>query len=75
MLGSSGILSQSEFEKNLNSADSAVAVFERDDRTFLSNVRNAVRNYPTLVPALVLIVSILIFGIIAPRFLSPGVLF
>ena len=67
-------MSQSEFEKNLNSADSAVAVFERDDQTFLSNVRNAVRNYPTLVPALVLIVSILIFGIIAPRFLSPGVL-
>ena len=67
-------MSQSEFETNLNSADSAVAVFERDDRTFLSNVRNAVRNYPTLVPALVLIVSILIFGIIAPRFLSPGVL-
>ena len=74
MLGSSGVVSQSEFETNLNSADSAVAVFERDDRTFLSNVRNAVRNYPTLVPALVLIVSILIFGIIAPRFLSPGVL-
>ena len=58
MLGSSGVVSQSEFETNLNSADSAVAVFERDDRTFLSNVRNAVRNYPTLVPALVLIVSI-----------------
>jgi len=50
-------VSQSEFETNLNSADSAVAVFERDDRTFLSNVRNAVRNYPTLVPALVLIVA------------------
>ena len=63
-----------EVERSLRVIDSAVAVFERDDRTFLSNVRNAVRNYPTLVPALVLIVSILIFGIIAPRFLSPGVL-
>jgi len=29
MLGSSGVVSQSEFETNLNSADSAVAVFER----------------------------------------------
>ena len=65
---------ESDFEANLSNADSAVAAFERDDRTFLSYVRHAVRNYPTLVPALVLIVSILVFGLIAPRFLSPAVL-
>ena len=65
---------ESDVEANSNGTDSAVATFERDDQTFLSYVRNAVRNYPTLVPALVLIVSILVFGLIAPRFLSPAVL-
>lgn len=65
---------KSDVETNLNGTDSAVATFERDDQTLVSYVRNAVRNYPTLVPALVLIVSILVFGLIAPRFLSPAVL-
>jgi fructose transport system permease protein len=65
---------ESDFEANLSGVDSAVAVFERDDKAFIPYVRNAVRRYPTLVPALVLIVSILVFGLIAPRFLSPAVL-
>lgn len=65
---------ESDVETNLNGTDSAVATFERDDQTLVSSVRNAVRNYPTLVPALVLIVSILVFGLIAPRFFSPAVL-
>ena len=69
-------MSQSEpdFEGSLKNTDDAVAAFQQDDRSFLSFIRNAVRNYPTLVPALVLVVSILVFGLLAPRFLSPGVL-
>ena len=69
-------MSQSEpdFEGSLKNTDDAVAAFQLDDRSFLSSIRNAVRNYPTLVPALVLVVSILVFGLLAPRFLSPGVL-
>ena len=69
-------MSQSEpdFEGSLKNTDDAVAAFQLDDRSFLSSIRNAVRNYPTLVPALVLVVSVLVFGLLAPRFLSPGVL-
>lgn len=66
--------SEPDFEESLKHADDAVATFKLDDRSFLSSIRNAVRNYPTLVPALVLVVSILVFGFLAPRFLSPGVL-
>ena len=66
--------SEPDFEENLKNTDDAVAAFELDDRSFLSSIRNAVRNYPTLVPALVLVVSVLVFGLLAPRFLSPGVL-
>ena len=69
-------MSQSEpdFEGSLKNTEDAVAAFQLDDRSFLSSIRNAVRNYPTLVPALVLVVSVLVFGLLAPRFLSPGVL-
>ena len=69
-------MSQSEpdFEGSLKNTDDTVAAFQLDDRSFLSSIRNAVRNYPTLVPALVLVVSVLVFGLLAPRFLSPGVL-
>ncbi|MGB7286309.1 MAG: ABC transporter permease [Salaquimonas sp.] len=70
----SNIKSTDDFEVRLSSADDAVAAFDKDDRTLLSVVRHAVRDYPTLVPATVLIISILVFGLIAPRFLSPGVL-
>jgi len=66
--------SEPDFKESLKNTDDAVAAFQLDDRSFLSFIRNAVRNYPTLVPALVLVVSILVFGLLAPRFLSPGVL-
>jgi fructose transport system permease protein len=66
--------SEPDFEGSLKNTDDAVAAFQLDDRSFLSSIRNAVRNYPTLVPALVLVVSVLVFGLLAPRFLSPGVL-
>jgi len=65
---------ESDIEVKLSSANDAVAAFQKDDRTFLAAIRLAVRNYPTLVPAMVLIVSVLVFGFVAPRFLSPGVL-
>jgi fructose transport system permease protein len=63
-----------DFEEALVSADANVASFEKDDQTFMHLFRGYVRSNPTVVPALVLIISILAFGIIAPRFLSPGVL-
>ena len=62
------------YENSLNEADNTVAVFERDDHTLLARLRTALHSYPTLIPACVLLVSIVIFGLIAPRFLSPGVM-
>ncbi len=64
----------SDYEAGLEAADDAVATFERDDHTLLARIRAKLHAYPTLIPACVLIVSVLAFGIIAPRFLSPYVL-
>ncbi len=64
----------SDFEAKLDQADKAVASFQRDDNTLARRIKAFLRNNPTMVPALVLLVSVLCFGIIAPRFLTPGVL-
>ncbi len=64
----------SDFEATLNKADTAVASFEKDDKTLVHKLRNFLRRNPTMIPALVLILSILIFGLIQPRFLGVGAL-
>ncbi|MBN8631527.1 MAG: ABC transporter permease [Rhodobacterales bacterium] len=64
----------SDFEATLNKADTAVASFEKDDKTLIHKLRNFMRRNPTMIPALVLILSILIFGLIQPRFLGVGAL-
>ncbi len=63
-----------EFEAGLDKADKAVATFEQDDKTFIHVLRKFLRDYPTSIPALVLIVSVLFFGLIANNFLTPGTL-
>jgi fructose transport system permease protein len=64
----------SDYEATLNKADTAVASFEKDDKTFIHKLRNFMRRNPTMIPALVLLLSILIFGLIQPRFLGVGAL-
>lgn len=64
----------SDFEASLNKADTAVASFEKDDKTFIHVLRNFLRRNPTMIPALVLVLAILIFGLVAPRFLGVGAL-
>lgn len=64
----------SDFEATLNKADTVVASFEKDDKTFIHILRNFLRRNPTMIPALVLVLSILIFGLIQPRFLGVGAL-
>lgn len=64
----------SDFEATLNKADTAVASFEKDDKTFIHKLRNFMRRNPTMIPALVLVLSILVFGLIQPRFLGVGAL-
>ena len=64
----------SDYEATLAKADTAVASFERDDKTFIQVLRNFLRRNPTMIPALVLVLSILAFGLIEPRFLGTGAL-
>lgn len=64
----------SDFEAPLAKSDTAVASFERDDKGLVPRLRNFLRAYPTTIPALVLIISIIGFSIVAPRFMSLGAL-
>jgi len=64
----------SDFEAKLAEADASVASFDRDDRSLFAMVRSFLRSYPTTIPTLVLLISIIAFGIIQPRFLGPGAL-
>ncbi|KAF0113883.1 MAG: fructose transport system permease protein [Rhodobacteraceae bacterium] len=64
----------SDFEATLTKADKVVASFEKDDKTIVHKLRNFLRRNPTMIPALVLVLSILIFGLIQPRFLGVGAL-
>ena len=64
----------SDYEATLAKADTAVASFEKDDKTFIHVLRGFLRVYPTMIPALVLLVSVIAFSIIAPRFLGIGAL-
>ena len=64
----------SDFEAKLAEADKAVASFARDDKTLIRRLRGILRKSPTLIPALVLLISIIAFSIIAPRFLGIGAL-
>ncbi len=64
----------SDFEATLPKADTAVASFEKDDKTFVHILRSFLRRNPTMIPALVLIISVLAFGLLAPRFLGMGAL-
>jgi fructose transport system permease protein len=64
----------SDFEAKLNEADKTVASFARDDKTLVHKARAFLRVYPTAIPALVLILSVIVFGIIAPRFFSASAL-
>jgi fructose transport system permease protein len=63
-----------DFEKRLAEADTSVASFAEDDRSLYRLVQTFLRANPTTIPTLVLVISILAFGLIAPRFLGPGAL-
>ncbi len=64
----------SDFEAKLDQADKQVAQFDKDDKTFVSVMRGYLRDNPTLIPAAVLIISVLAFGLANHRFLGPGAL-
>jgi fructose transport system permease protein len=64
----------SDFESRLAQADTAVASFAEDDLTLLSRIRGFLRNYPTAIPAIILVAAILIFCAIARNFMSLSTL-
>jgi fructose transport system permease protein len=64
----------SDFEAKLNEADKNVASFENDDKNILARARRYLGANPTAIPAIILIVSILAFGVIANNFMSASTL-
>lgn len=64
----------SDFEAKLNEADKSVASFENDELTLLFRVRSFLRSNPTAIPAIILLVSVLIFGLIAKNFMTASTL-
>ena len=64
----------SDFEAKLEQADKSIAQFDKDDKTAIAIARGFLRDNPTLIPALVLIVSVLAFGIVAQNFLKASTL-
>lgn len=64
----------SDFEAKLEAADKTVAQFDKDDRTAIAILRGFLRDNPTLIPALVLLIAVLGFGVANSRFLGLGAL-
>ena len=64
----------SDFEAKLNEADKTVASFEQDDDGILQRIRGFLRGNPTAIPAIILIVSVLIFGVFANNFMTASTL-
>jgi fructose transport system permease protein len=64
----------SDFEAKLNEADTSVASFEQDDNSLLARARGFLRSNPTAIPAIILIFSILAFGLFARNFMTASTL-
>lgn len=62
------------FEDTLDKAETAVATFAKDDKSLINVMRVAMRDYPVVIPALVMVLSVVIFGLINPNFMSPNTL-
>ncbi|OSQ38519.1 ABC transporter permease [Thalassospira mesophila] len=63
---------QQEFEQGLGRSDKSVAAFTPHNRSFLQSTQHLLHGHPTMIPVIVLILSIIIFGALAgPKFFSP----
>ncbi|RCK30513.1 ABC transporter permease [Thalassospira lucentensis] len=61
-----------DFEQTLESSDSSVAQFEHKQRNLFDSVQHFLHGNPTMVPIIVLVFSIVIFGFVAgAKFFSP----
>ena len=61
-----------DFEQTLDQSDARIAEFERRRHSVLDHIQHTLHNNPTLVPVIVLAISLAAFGFIAgERFFSP----
>ncbi|GGE54412.1 ABC transporter permease [Actibacterium pelagium] len=61
-----------DFEQVLDQSDAKVAAFEVKHHTVLQRIQHVLHNNPTLVPVIVLVLSLFAFGLIAGgKFFSP----
>ncbi|MEE2952858.1 MAG: ABC transporter permease [Pseudomonadota bacterium] len=61
----------SDYESSLKDSDSCVAVFTQKAKSPLGFAQHFLHGNPTMVPVIVLLLSIIVFGIISPNFFSP----
>ena len=59
-----------DFEESLADSDKNVAMFEHRHRGPLDRVQHFLHGNPTMVPVIVLVLSIVVFSLVAPNFLS-----
>jgi fructose transport system permease protein len=64
----------SDFEARLAEADKSVASFELANESAVQKMRGFLRTNPTAIPAIILIVAVVAFGIIANNFMTAGTL-
>lgn len=64
----------SDFEATLNQADTTVASFEKDDQTFIHRARGFLRENPTAIPAIIILLAVAAFGVIANNFMTASTL-
>src|SRR5262245_66525234 len=61
-----------DYERVLKQADAKVAAFDEDEDTILRRVQHFLHSHPTAIPAIVLLLGVILFSIIAGgRFLHP----
>lgn len=63
--------SMQDFERTLDKARAEVAQFEDPAKTALDRFQHFLHGNPTAAPGLVLVGSLIVFGLIAPNFFSP----
>lgn len=61
-----------DFEKTLHQSDTSVASFDSGEKSLIDRAQHFLHGHPTMVPVIVLIASVVIFGVLAgERFFSP----
>lgn len=59
-----------DFENSLDESDRSVASFDRSHAGFMDRAQHFLHGNPTMVPVIVLVISLIVFGVIANNFFS-----